>query len=47
MKLKKTILYQFQKENGYYPYPAEQVKHISHQLIKAVKCKFVIFYQKI
>ena len=28
-----------QRDNNYYPYPLFQVKHISYQLIKAVKCK--------
>ena len=30
-----------QRDNNYYPYPLFQVKHISYQLIKAVKCKEV------
>lgn len=28
-----------QKDNGYEPYPMEQVRHISYQLITAVKCE--------
>lgn len=28
-----------QKDNSYEPYPIEQVRHISHQLVVAVKCK--------
>ena len=27
----------FQKENNYHPYPLEQVRHITYQLIYAVK----------
>ena len=32
-----TIIYPFQKENNYHPYPLEQVRHITYQLIYAVK----------
>ena len=28
-----------QRDNQYHPYPLSQVRHISYQLIKAVKCK--------
>ena len=28
-----------QKDNQYHPYPLNQVKHISYQLLKAVKCE--------
>lgn len=36
------FLSSLQRDNNYYPYPLFQVKHISYQLIKAVKCKCVI-----
>ena len=35
------FLSSLQRDNNYYPYPLFQVKHISYQLIKAVKCKCV------
>ena len=31
------IIFPFQKENNYHPYPLEQVRHITYQLIYAVK----------
>ena len=34
------VVYRFQKDNQYHPYPLFQVRHIAYQLIKAVKCKF-------
>ena len=51
-KLQHTVLAAFtyfylQKDNNYHPYPLDQVRHISYQLTKSVKCKLLmrlIFY---
>ena len=41
-------VFDFLKDNQYHPYPLFQVRHISYQLIKAVKCEpwscFIIYY---
>ena len=35
-------VFDFLKDNQYHPYPLFQVRHISYQLIKAVKCESVV-----
>ena len=34
-----VVCFVLQKDNNYQPYPMEQVRHISYQLCKSVKCE--------